>query len=244
MSPTFTIARRELRSYFDSPLAYVVICLSLLMLGIGVFVWPGRFWQVDRATLSAMFEVIPLGLVILIVPVVTMRLLAEEKRSGTIEMLITLPVRDSDVILGKFLGAFGLILVLLASTALYPILMFKSVWHLGPIDPGPLWTGYFGLVLLGAATVAIGLLVSSLTDSQIIAFFFTFILLALFYVLGDVGALVPNVLGNVLRALSFKEHYSSFQRGLIDTRDVVFFLSIALLALIFAFRSLESRKWT
>jgi ABC-2 type transport system permease protein len=191
-----------------------------------------------------MFGVIPLGLVLLIVPVVTMRLLAEEKRSGTLEMLITLPVRDSDVILGKFLGAFGLVAVLIASTALYPLLMFKSLWHLGPLDGGPVLSGYFGLVLLGAAAVSLGLLVSALTDSQIIAFFVTFILLLGLYWVAEINAYVPNVLGNVLRELSFKEHYSSFERGLIDTRDVVFFLSITALALIFAFRALESRKWT
>jgi ABC-2 type transport system permease protein len=239
-----TIARRELRSYFDSPLAYVVICLSLLMLGVGVFLWPGRFWQVDRATLSSMFEVIPVGLVVLIVPVVTMRLLAEEKRSGTLEMLITLPVRDSDVILGKFLGAFGLVVVLLAATALYPILMFKLLWHLGPLDGGPVISGYVGLALFGAATVAVGLLISSLTDSQVIAFFITFIVLGMLYMIGEIAALVPNALGNVLHELSFKEHYTSFERGLIDVRDVVFFLSITILALVLAFRALEGRKWT
>src|SRR5258708_12350824 len=155
MNATFIIAKREFRSYFDSPLAYVVICLSLLMLGVGVFVWPGKFWQVDRATLASMFEVIPIGLVVLIVPVVTMRLIAEEKRSGTLEMLITLPVRDSEVILGKFLGAFGLVLVLIFSTVLYPLLMFKF-WHLGPIDTGPIWSGYFGLLLFAPPPLSLG----------------------------------------------------------------------------------------
>src|SRR5437868_10954594 len=170
MNPTLTIAKREFKSYFDSPLAYVVICLSLFLLGVGVFIWPRPFWQIDRATLSQMFEVIPIGLVVLIVPVVTMRLVAEEKRSGTLEMLITLPVRDSEVILGKFLGALGLVLVLLASTLLYPLFMFK-VWHLGALDGGPVLSGYLGLVLFAAAAVAIGLLVSIVTDSLVVAFF-------------------------------------------------------------------------
>jgi ABC-2 type transport system permease protein len=223
---------------------HVVICLSLLLLGVGVFMWPGRqFFQVDRATLSQMFEALPLGLVLLIVPVVTMRLVAEEKRSGTLEMLITLPVRDSDVILGKFLGAFGLVLVFIASTLLYPLVMFK-VFHLGPIDMGPVWSGYLGLVLFGAATVALGLMVSSLTDSQVIAFFITFISLVMLYVVGEVYQLLPNVLGTICREISFREHYASFERGLIDTRDIIFFVSCAVLALMLAFRSLESRKWT
>jgi ABC-2 type transport system permease protein len=243
MSPTFTIAKREFRSYFDSPLAYVVICLSLLMLGISVFIW-NKFWQVDRATLASMFESIPYGLAILIVPVVTMRLVAEEKRTGTLEMLITLPVRDSDVILGKFLGAFGLVLVLVLSTVAYPLFMFSFVWHLGPLDQGPVLSGYIGVILFSAATVALGLLISSLTESQVIAFFVTFVLLGLLMLVGDLAAHVPNVLGVIFREISFKEHFIPFQRGLIDTRDVVFFLSCAVLALMFAFRSLESRKWT
>src|SRR5882762_2578758 len=243
MNPTLTIARREFKSYFDSPLAYVVICLSLLMLGVAVFIWPGKFWQVDRATLSSMFEAIPTGLVLLIVPVVTMRLVAEEKRSGTLEMLITLPVRDSDVIIGKFLGAFGLVVVLVLSTALYPLLMFKF-WHLGAIDIGPLFSGYFGLILFSFAAVALGLFISSATESQVIAFFFTFIVLALLYFVGELAEHVPNVLGTVFRTLSFREHYSQFERGLIDVRDVLFFLSSAALALVLAFRALESRKWT
>ena len=243
MSPTLTIAKREFRSYFDSPIAYVVICLSLLLLGVGVFMWPGRqFFQVDRASLVQMFEVIPIGLVLLIVPVVTMRLVAEEKRSGTLEMLITLPVRDSDVIIGKFLGAFGLVLVLIASTVIYPILMIYA-WHLGGFDGGPVLSGYLGLVLFSAAAVALGLFISSVTESQVIAFFVTFIALGLLYVIGDIGALVPNVAGSVLRELSFREHFSSFERGLIDLRDIIFFLSCAALALLLSFRSLESRKW-
>jgi ABC-2 type transport system permease protein len=190
-----------------------------------------------------MFGAIPVGLVLLIVPVVTMRLVAEEKRTGTLEMLITLPVKDSEVIVGKFLGALGLVLVLILSTVLYPILMFK-LFHLGALDTGPVFSGYLGLVLFSAATVAIGLLVSSVTESQVIAFFVTFIVLALLYFMGELSELLPNVVGTVLRSLSLREHYAQFERGLIDVRDVVFFLSCATLALVLAFRSLESRKWT
>jgi len=247
MNPMMTIARREFRSYFDSPLAYVVICLSLLALGIWMFMGPGQFWQVDRASLVTMFTIIPACLVLLIVPVITMRLIAEEKRSGTLEMLITLPVRDSEVVLGKFLGALGLVLVLIASTALYPLLMFKSVWHLGPLDMGPVLAGYLGLVLFSATAVAIGLLISSVTDSQVISLFVTFFVLALLYWIGDIGQLWGGWgggFGSVIRELSFKEHYASFVRGLVDTRDIIFFISCATLALMFAFRALESRKWT
>jgi ABC-2 type transport system permease protein len=243
MNPTLIIAKREFRSYFDSPLAYVVICLSLLMLGVRVFFW-SKFWQVDRATLASMFEAIPYGLGFLIVPVVTMRLVAEEKRSGTLEMLITLPVRDSDVILGKFLGALGLVVVLILSTIIYPLLMFAFVGHLGPLDNGPVVSGYVGLLLFSTAAVSLGLLISALTESQVIAFFVTFALMLVLLFLGELAQHVPNAFGTVLREISFMEHFIPFQRGLIDTRDVVFFVSCAALALMFAFRALESRKWT
>jgi ABC-2 type transport system permease protein len=244
MKPMLTIAKREYRAYFDSPLAYVVICLSLLMLGVWVFAGPRNFWQVDQATLRSLFDAAPLGMVFLIVPVITMRLVAEEKRSGTLEMLITLPVTDSQVILGKYLGALGLVLTLAASTLLYPILMFKFPWHLGPLDWGPVFSGYLGIVLFASAAVAVGLLISSLTESQVIAFFVTFIVLVAFHWVGEIWQLVPDTLGIVLREISFREHYNSFVRGVIDTSDVIFFLSCAALALLLSFRALESRKWT
>ena len=180
-----------------------------------------------------MFEFDPLGLVVLIVPVVTMRLVAEEKRSGTLEMLITLPVSDSEVILGKFLGALGLVLVLIASTALYPILMFKRPWHLGALDTGPVCAATSGSLLFSAAAVAIGLLISSLTESQVIAFFITFIVLGCLYFVGEAGALVPESCSATCSASSASTRPTPrSQRGLIDTRDIVFFLSFAALALL------------
>jgi ABC-2 type transport system permease protein len=243
MSPMLIIAKREFRSYFDSPVAYVVICLSFLVLGAFFFLVGGGFWQVDRASVSRLFELAPYGLAFLVVPVITMRLIAEEKRSGTLEMLITLPVRDSDVILGKYLGALGMLMVLVLATAVYPLAMFKWPWNLGPLDTGPLFAGYLGLILFSSATVAIGLLISSLTESQAIAFFVTvFVLLAL-WLLGRMATFVGGTPGNVLNFMAFDTRLSGFWRGLIDTRDVVFFLSITALCLVVAFRALERRKW-
>jgi len=126
---------------------------------------------------------------------------------------------------------------------LYPISLFK-VWNLGVIDSGPLFSGYLGLVLFSAAAVAIGLFVSSVTESQVVAFFVTFIVLFGLFFMGELSEHVPNLFGTVFRTLSMKEHYFQFERGLIDLRDVLFFLSCAALALVLAFRSLESRKWT
>src|SRR3954468_21986038 len=137
MSPMLIIAKREFRSYFDSPIAYIVICLSFFALGLMFFFLNGGFWQLDRASISRLFESTPMGLSALVVPVVTMALVAEERRSGTLEMLITLPVKDSDVIIGKYLGALGLVLTLLVALLTYPITMFVSPWHLGSLDWGP-----------------------------------------------------------------------------------------------------------
>jgi ABC-2 type transport system permease protein len=240
-----TIARREYRSYFDSPLAYVVICLSFFALGLCFFfLLDGGFWQRNLASLGKLFAYAPFGLCVLVVPVVTMRLLAEERRSGTLEMLITLPVKDSDVIMGKYLGALGLVLTLLVATLIYPLAMFKGFpWTLGPLDLGPVMSAYLGLALLSAAAVAIGLLVSALTESQAIAFFVTCIVLAFFLLIGYLAEPVGGWLGNTLSYISFQERLTGFTRGLIDTRDVVFFLSVTILALVVAFRALERRKW-
>jgi ABC-2 type transport system permease protein len=175
--------------------------------------------------------------------VVTMRLLAEEKRSGTLEMLITLPVKDSDVILGKYFGALGLVLVLVLATLAYPIAMFKFPWNLGPLDWGPVAAGYFGLALFSAAAVAIGLLVTALTESQAIAFFITFFVLASLWFVAQAAAFMSGTLGNVLDYISFQTRLEGFARGVVDTRDVVFFVSVTVLALVVAFRALERRKW-
>jgi ABC-2 type transport system permease protein len=243
MAPTLTIAKREFRSYFDSPLAYVVICLSFFGLGLFFFLYRGGFWQLDRATMQPLFEFVPAGLAMLVVPVVTMRLMAEERRSGTLEMLITLPVKDSDVILGKYLGALGLVLTVVTATLLYPVLMFKAPWNLGPLDMNPVWSGYLGLVLYAGAAVAVGLLISSLTESQAVAFFITFFVLGAFWFSGSLADHLTGSSANVLHYVSFQSRMSGFMRGLIDTRDVIFFLSITALALVVAFRALERRKW-
>jgi ABC-2 type transport system permease protein len=244
MSTTLTIAKREFRSNFDSPLAYIVICLSLIMLGFLVFYLNGGFWQADRANLQQLFIWAPRGLSFLIIPVVTMRLLSEERRSGTLEMLITLPVRDHEVIIGKFLGAWALVLILIASTALYPLMMFRMPWRLGAIDPGPVWSGYLGLVCYSAAATALGLLVSALTESQMIAVVITFVSLLFLHLIG----LGMETAGNtwwrdVISFISFDARLAPFSRGQIITRDIVYFLSIAVGCLMAAFRALERRKW-
>jgi ABC-2 type transport system permease protein len=240
-----TIARRELRAYFDSLVAYVVVGGTLLVLGLFFFFFQGGgFWQVDRVSMARMFEFLPWTFSVLVIPLVTMRALAEEKRSGTIELLITLPVTDVEVILGKYAAAVAMVLILLATTLLYPIAMFIWPWHLGSLDWGPVWTGYLGLALLASAGTAVGMLFSSITESQIIAFFLTAFVLMLIGVLGQFVEFIPGVLGDIVAFLSFQTRYAPFERGLIDTRAVIYFVSVAVLCLLVTFRSLESRKWS
>ena len=243
MSPMLIIAKREFRSYFDSPIAYIVICLSFFALGLMFFFLNGGFWQLDRASIARLFESTPMGLSFLVVPVVTMRLLAEERRSGTLEMLITLPVKDSDVVIGKYLGALGLVLILVLSTLAYPLVMFWRPWNLGPIDGGPVASGYLGMVLFCCAAVAVGLLISALTESQAVAFFITFFVLGALWLFGDLASKAGGTLAILLNYVSFQSRLNNFWRGLIDSRDVVFFLSVTVLSLMVAFRALERRKW-
>jgi ABC-2 type transport system permease protein len=249
VSPMLIIAKREFRSYFDSPLAYVVICLSYFGLGLTFFTDTigASFWKVDKASLADLFAYVGPGLSVLVVPVVTMALMAEERRSGTLEMLITLPVKDSDVVLGKYLGALGLVLTLIAATVLYPIAMFSWPWHLGNLDWGPVRSALLGLTLFSAAAVAIGLLVSSLVRSQAVAFFVTFAVLFLLWVLGSmtdyVGQEMSESVAHLMGYVSFNSRLQGFIRGLVDTRDIIYFISVTVLALVLAFRSLERRKW-
>jgi ABC-2 type transport system permease protein len=240
----FTIAKREMRSYFDSLIAYVVIGLSTLGLGIYFFLMQsGGFWEVDRASMARLFGAMPWALVLFVIPLVTMRALAEEKHSGTLELLITMPVRDSEVILGKFAAAFGMCLLLLAITVIYPVAMFVWPWHLGALDWGPVWTGYLGLALFSAAGTALGLLFSGITESQIIAFFFTAATLIFLQAIGTIVETLPGAVGDTIAFISLETRFAPFARGLIDTRAVIYFVSIAVLCLLVAFRQLESRKW-
>jgi ABC-2 type transport system permease protein len=182
MQNILIIARRDLRAHFNSPVAYVVLGGTMLLLGYLFFIAPhmavsgtsvGGFWEIDRATMDQMFTYLPVLMSLFVIPAVTMRSLAAEKGSGTLELLITMPVKDSEVILGKYLAACAMVLVLLAATLLYPIAMFKWPWQLGSLDWGPVFSGYLGCLFLGAAAVGVGLMFSSLTESDVVAFFLT-----------------------------------------------------------------------
>ncbi len=254
MQNILVIARRDLRAQFNSPVAYVVIGGTLLALGISIFLLPhmqvaglnvGGFWEVDRATMEQVFALLPVFMTVFVVPAVTMRSLAAEKGSGTLELLITMPVRDSEVILGKFLAAFATVLVLLTAALLLPLTMFWWPWNFGALDWGPVWSGYLGCVFFGGASVAIGLMISSFTESDVMAFFLTLVTVLFLYALGPLVAVRSwGALSDAVGFISFETRYQGFARGLIDTRAILYFLSVTILCLLVSFRSLESRKWS
>lgn len=236
MERTLTIAKREFRSYFNSPAAYIVVCLFLAMLGF--FFW-NPFFLVNRASVRGMFDLMSV-LLLPTAPALTMGLLSEEKRTGTIEVLLAMPVRDSEVIVGKFLGALGLFLVLLLLTITYPV----SVSTLGQLDWGPVFVGYFALFLQGSAMLALGVLASSWTQNQLIAFFVSGMMCFGLWIVGRFTPFMPQQLASLIEWFSFSFHYQNMVRGVLDTRNVIYFLSLIGLSLAMAFRSLERRRWS
>jgi ABC-2 type transport system permease protein len=235
MRNTLTIARREFRSYFNSPAAYIVGTLFLIM--VAIMFWNSFFLE-QRASVRRLFfwaYVVSA----FVGPAITMHLLAEERRNGTLELLITYPVKDSEVVIGKYLGALGLYAVLLLLT----LPQVFSVASMGPLDWGPVWSGYLGLLLSGGAFVAIGVLASSWTSNQLIALILALSIGGFFAIIRSLLVFLPSGTASVFEWLSFGYHADSLERGVIDTRDVFFFLSVIAASLGLAFRSLESRLW-
>lgn len=249
------IFKKEMLLYFTSPVAYVVFTIFLLIVGYffySIFAFfsmasmqaamnPGmaRDLNVSDGVMRPLFSNVSV-ILLLLMPIITMRLFAEERRSGTIELLLTYPVRDGAVLVGKYLAAFALYAVMLCLTLLYPAI----VASFARLELGPLATGYLGLVLMGGTFLAVGLLASSLTENQIVAAVATFGVLLIFWVIGWSADYAGGVLGQVLTHLSIIDHYDSFARGVIDTRDVIYYVDFMVLALFLTLRSLEARRWT
>ena len=175
----------------------------------------------------------------LVAPAITMGLLAEERRNGTLELLITYPVRDAEIVIGKYMGALGLYVVLLALT----LPQVFSVSSMGPLDWGAVWSGYFGMFLVGGAFLAIGVLASSWTSNQLIALVVALAIGGFFVIIRHVLFFLPQGAASVFEWLSFGFHYDSLERGVIDTRDLLYFVTVIAICLGLAFRSLESRRW-
>jgi ABC-2 type transport system permease protein len=235
MSTTTTVAKREIKTYFNSPVAYIVVMVFMLIAGYLFF---SQLFLEKQAELRYYFTLTPL-IFTFIIPAITMRLIAEEKGSGTLEMLITMPVRDWEVVLGKFMAGMAMLGTIVGMTLFYAI----TVAALGPVDRGPVITGYLGLLLMGGSYVAIGVMASSLTKNQIVAFILAFAISFALFIFGQILQFAPEWLSPVLAYLSMGNHFESFSRGVVDSRDVLFYVSLMAVALVIATASLESRKW-
>lgn len=231
------IFRKELRSYFNSLVAYVVIVVFLAILG---WFFANNLFLSNVASLYIVFDS-PLAkiLFLVIAPAITMRLLAEERKSGTIELLTTKPIKDVEIILGKFFAAWCVLGAALLPTLLYVITMAV----LGSIDIGAIISGYIGLLLMGGVFIALGVLASSLTENQIVAFILGFIFCFVFFMLDKVLPYMPSFLASTVEFLGVDFHYSSIVRGVIDSRNIIYFLSLLGFSLMLATVSLERRKW-
>jgi len=239
MSRMRSIARRELGSYFSSPIAYVFL---LTFVGVVLFTFfnVNAFFGRAQADMRALFSSIPL-LLLWLVPALTMRLWAEEQKQGTIELLLTLPVRDRELVGGKFLASWILLAVGLALTLPLPL----TVAFLGNLDWGPVWGGYLGALLLGAAYLAVGQFVSALTENQILAFILSLVVCMGLYGLGTEVflGLFSDGTAAVLRSLGTGSRFESIGRGVVDLRDLVYYVSLTVFFLTLSVGALRAKRW-
>jgi len=235
MTPALVISRREIRTYFNSPVAYIVVPVFVIITGYLFFT---QLFLEKQADMRGFFNIMPL-LFMFMIPAITMRLLADEKSSGTLELLITMPVRDSEVVLGKFLAAMALLCTAIGLTLVFAI----TVKSLGPLDRGPTIGGYLGLVLMGGAYVSIGVMASALTRNSIVSFIVAFAISFALYLLGRLTQFLPQALQKLVAYLSIDGHFENIGRGVIDTRDLIYYFSVMVVCLLIATLSLESRRW-
>ena len=227
----FAILKKEINSFFASPIGYLVIGVFLLLNGLFLWVFKGEFNILDYgfADLSAFFLLAPWILMFLI-PAVTMRSFADEKKQGTLELLLTKPISHLNIVLGKYFGAFVLILISLTPTLLYVFTVYQLGNPVGNLDMGSTLGSYFGLLFLIAAYTAIGIFTSSLSDNQIVAFIIAVVLCLLFYI-GFEG-ISEFTSSNFIEQLGMNIHFKSMSRGVLDTRDIIYFISLTIFFLI------------
>ncbi|MCB0628562.1 MAG: ABC transporter permease subunit [Saprospiraceae bacterium] len=228
MNPTLIITKRELGSFFDSLVAYIVLVIFLGFSGFFTWFYGADVFIRKQADLAVFFSVGRWTLFFFI-PAITMRMFAEEKRSGTIELLLTKAVSSRQVVLGKFLACLGMVAIALAFTLPY----YFSISRLGEVDHGVIWSGYFGLLLMSAVYIAIGLWTSSITNNQIVAFLLALFIGIFFHLLFDfMAAGSSGFLGELFSSLSMSQHVDSITRGVLDSKDLVYFLSLTGLGLL------------
>ena len=236
MSSIWAITLKELKTYFVSPIAYIITAMFLMI--------SGYFYSLilsmtkDAGMMTYLFGNMSV-ILLLICPLLSMRLFAEEDRNHTRELLVTSPITDAGIVLGKFLASAILLLLMLATTLHFPVLLFVF----GNPDLYPILSGYLGIFLMGCAFLAIGMLTSTWTQNQIIAAVSAFSISLMLWFLGASGSVTSSELGKILSYLSLNTHYESFAKGLISLSDLLYYLSIIGILLFMTVRSLETRRW-
>ena len=242
----FTLFRREISSFFSSLTGYVVIIVFLIMNGLFLWVFPGEFNVLDTgyASLDSMFILAP-WLFLFLVPAVTMRLFSDEKRLGTIELLFVRPLTDLQIIMAKFLSGLTVVILSLLPTLIYYVSVYLMGNPVGNIDSGGFWGSFLGLFFLASVYVSIGLFTSTISDNQIVSFILgvliCFIVFLGFDYIGGLG--LSGGFQNFVESLGISYHYNSMARGVLDTRDLIYFLSVISIFTLFSKIVLESRKW-
>ncbi|MFO8065286.1 MAG: ABC transporter permease, partial [Spirochaetia bacterium] len=239
MKPILTVARKEMAIYFNSPIAYIVVVFFLAFTSSWFF-YIQQFLAQNVASMRSFFGIVPVVFVILL-PAVTMRSWAEEHKLGTDEVLLTLPLSEAQAVVGKFCGAMGLLVIMLALTLPVPL----TISPLGDFATGQIIGQYIGTLLLGAAAISVGLFVSSLSQNQITAFILGVVVLLVLTLVNQVNVVVdlPRRLGGLLNQISLNHHFRSFEKGLLDSRDIIYYVLLAFLFLYLNTKVLIFRKW-
>lgn len=237
MRNTLTIFQKEFKSYFNSPIAYIFIITFLLF---SSWLFFRTFFLIGQAHLRPLFGILP-WLFLILAPAITMRAWAEEKKLGTMEILMTLPLKDYEIVLGKFFSSFFFMIITIILTFPLPL----TVYILGNPDTGTIVGGYLGACLMGGAYLAIGLFTSSLTQNQIVAFIISIVICFALLIIGEDIALMstPALLTPIFSYLSLGAHFQSISRGVIDSRDLIYYFSVIGFFLFLNTLALESRKW-
>jgi len=237
MHNILTLYKKELRSFFNTPMAYIFLVVFALVNG---YFFTNTFFLYNQSDMRSLFGIVPL-VYLFFIPAVSMGLISREKSLGTIEIITTLPVRERDIVIGKFLAGLTLILIALLTTLIHYITLFNVGTT---IDHGAVFTGYLGLALLGGVYTSVGIFSSSLTENQVIAFIVGIAIVITFFLMDKLLMFVPPGLAGLIQYLSTEFHLSNMSRGVIDTRNIVYFGSVIGFFLFMTTRVLESRKWS
>tara|TARA_Y100001970_G_C14232741_1_gene859705 strand:- start:1842 stop:2555 length:714 start_codon:yes stop_codon:yes gene_type:complete len=227
---------KEMKSYFNSPMAYIFLVIFAVING---YFFTRTFFLFNQSDMRSLFNIIPL-VYIFFIPAVTMSLIAKEKNLGTMEVISTLPLKDTDFVMGKFLASLSLIVIGLIITLIH----FFTLIQVGTnIDYGAVFTGYLGLLLAGAVYCAVGTFASSLTDNQVVAFIIGIFIVIIFFLMDKMLMFVPITISGLIQYLSVDYHLSNISRGVIDSRNLIYFCSVIGFFLFMTIRILEIRKW-